>query len=54
MKKVLPKKIKIAQPSLYRNYEDYIKQFCKIGGVIEAAPLCNSASVNSPSISFMI
>ena len=40
MNKVLPKKIKIAQPSLYRNYEDYIQHFCKIGGVIEAAPLC--------------
>jgi len=25
MRKVLPKKIKIAQPSLYRNYESYIE-----------------------------
>jgi hypothetical protein len=54
MKKVLPKKIKIAMPSLYRNYDGYMAQFCKIGGVIEAAPLCNSSMVNSPSISFMI
>jgi hypothetical protein len=43
MKKVLPKKIKFAQPSLFRNYDEYMKQFCKIGGVIEAAPLCNSS-----------
>ena len=54
MRKVLPKKIKIAQPSLYRNYEMYITQFCKVGGVIEAAPLCSAAQVSSPSVSFMI
>lgn len=29
-------------------------QFCQVGGVIEAAPLCNSKAVSSPSISFMI
>ena len=54
MKKVLPKKIKIAQPSLYPTYDDYITNFCKVGGVIEAAPLCSSMMVSSPSISFMI
>lgn len=31
-----------------------MKQFCRKGGVIEAAPLCNPSQVSSPSISFMI
>jgi hypothetical protein len=54
MKKVLPKKIKIAQPSLFRNYEAYMTQFCKVGGVIEAAPLCPTSQMHSPSVSFLI
>jgi len=29
-------------------------QFCQVGGVIEAAPLCNPKAVSSPSISFFI
>jgi hypothetical protein len=29
-------------------------QFCKVGGVIEAAPLCQPQLVQSPSISFFI
>jgi len=40
MKKVLPKKMKIAMPSLFRSFEHYMTAFCKSGGVIEAAPLC--------------
>jgi len=40
IKKIVPKKAKIAQPTLFKNWESYINQFCKKGGVIEAAPLC--------------
>jgi len=43
IKKILHKKVKIAQPNLYRSFDSYITQFCKVGGVIEAAPLCPSA-----------
>ena len=39
--KVLPKKVKIAQNSLYKSWESYIQKFCEIGGVIEATPLCS-------------
>ena len=41
--KVLPKKAKIAQPTLFSGgWEQYITEYCKIGGVIECAPpLCN-------------
>lgn len=54
IKKILPKKAKITQPGLYRNWDSYMIQFCKVGGVIEAAPLCPNHQVTSPSISFMI
>ena len=29
-------------------------QYCKVGGVIESAPLCQSHQVSSPSIAFLI
>jgi hypothetical protein len=51
---VLPKKIKIAQPTLHRNYEAYMAKFVKAGGVIEAAPLCSPSLISSPSISFLL
>lgn len=54
MIKIVPKKAKIAMPSLYRNWDDYIKRFCKIGGVIEAAPMCSPAHLSMPSVSFFI
>ena len=40
IKKLLPKKVQIAQPTLFRDWEEYIEHFCRIGGVIEATPLC--------------
>ena len=38
LNKVLPKKAKIAMPSLYSDWSDYLQKFCACGGVIEAAP----------------
>ena len=41
LSKILSKKVKLAQPTLYRNWEHYMEDFCRSGGVIEAAPpLC--------------
>jgi hypothetical protein len=41
LSKVLAKKIKLAQPTLWKNWDHYMEVFCKSGGVIEAAPpLC--------------
>lgn len=54
IRKTLPKKVKMAQPSLFRSWEFYIKRFCKVGGVIEAAPLCSPAHISMPSIAFFI
>lgn len=36
--KILPRKSKIAQPTLYKNWDMYMDEFCRCGGVIEAAP----------------
>jgi hypothetical protein len=37
------KKVKIAMPKLYNNsWQEYLKLYCKVGGVIEAAPTCMS------------
>ena len=55
LSKVLPKKIKLAQPTLYQSYDHYMDQFCKKGGVIEAAPpMCQINQLHSPSVAFLI
>jgi hypothetical protein len=36
--KILPRKVKIAMPTLYKNWDMYLEEYCKVGGVIEAAP----------------
>lgn len=54
IRKILPKKVKIAQSDLYTTFDSYIAQFCKVGGVIEAAPMCRPEQVQSPSISMLI
>lgn len=50
----LPSKAKMAMPSLFKSWSDYIKEFCKTGGVIEAQPNCSASSISSPSFSFLI
>jgi hypothetical protein len=40
--KFLPKKVKIAVNRLYNGWPDFLEAFCKVGGVIEAAPTCMS------------
>lgn len=52
--KELPNKAKLAMPTLYRTWGDYIREFCKAGGVIEAQPNCPNSAINSPSVSFLI
>lgn len=52
--KELPLKTQIAMPSLFKNYECFINEFCKVGGVIEAKPNCPKGTLYSPSISFLI
>jgi len=52
--KLLPKKVKIAQPTLFRNFDEYMDHFCRVGGVIEAAPMCPPNTLASPSIAFFV
>jgi len=47
--------VKIAQPTLYCNWDEYMEAFCEHAGVIEAAPPSfNVNQVMSPSVSFFI
>ena len=54
IEKTLPKKVKMAMPSLYRDWDSYIERYCQVGGVIEATPLCSPAYLSMPSIAFFI
>ena len=54
IQKLLPQKVKIACPHLHQSWKEYITEFCKVGGVIEAAPVCLSVKIGSPSVSFFI
>jgi hypothetical protein len=54
VQKVLPKKVKIAQNNLFRNFDEYLDHFCRVGGVIEAAPMCPPNTLASPSIAFFV
>jgi hypothetical protein len=42
LSKTLHKKVKIAMSRLYDGWSDFLESYCKVGGVIEAAPTCMS------------
>jgi IQ domain-containing protein H len=54
LNKYLHRKAVIPMKYLYNNWNEYIKSFCKVGGVIEASPNCLSNMMASPSIAFII
>ena len=55
LKDNIAQKLKIATPTLYRDYEEYIGRFIKTGGIIEAKPpLENRCSLTYPSVSFCV
>jgi len=54
LNKNLARKVKVCVKSLYPNWAEYLAHFCKVGGVIEAAPTCMSNLLGSPSIAFFI
>ena len=39
---------------LHRTWAEFLEAFCKVGGIIEAAPNCLSNLMASPSISFLV
>ena len=40
--------------SMFPTWESFFKRFCKVGGVIEAVPMCAPGHVGKPSVSFLI
>jgi len=52
--KFLPKKVKIVKPSLYRDFSEFISDFVKRGGIIEASPSILQKNMGSPGFSFLI
>ena len=51
---LLPAKFAFAKPSLYRDYYEYMDEFCRQGGVIEGSPTSISKDVHSPGVLFAI
>ena len=52
--KYLSKKLKIAMPSLFHSYQEYIKTFTRKGGIIEASAGDMTPSNPGFSLSFLI
>ncbi len=50
----LPKRVKLAMSRLYASWAEFLSAFCRVGGVIEAAPTCLSNQMASPGVSFII
>jgi hypothetical protein len=50
----LPKKVKLATQRLFNTWNEFLAAFCRVGGIIEAAPTCLNNQMSSPSISFLI
>lgn len=51
----MAEKLKIATPTVYRTYEDFMGRFIKKGGVIEARPtLSNRETLSYPSVTFCL
>ena len=51
---VLPKKAKIAMPAIYPSWKDYLKEFTRVGGVIEACPSAPFNRMQGVKVSFCI
>ena len=52
--RVLPSKVKIAMPNLYTSWKEYLKEFVKSGGVIEAGAPCLPNKKGSVSVVFCV
>jgi len=50
----LPKKLVIVKNKLYRDFDEYVQEFTKKGGLIEASPSLVQKDIGSPGISFII
>jgi hypothetical protein len=54
LQRFLPKKVVIPMKNLYHTWNEYLTAYCRVGGIIEAAPSCQANQLSSPSISYII
>lgn len=40
--------------NLYHSWDEYLTAYCRVGGIIEAAPTCSANQLSSPSVSYII
>ena len=52
--RVLPKKLVLVKQGLYKDYYQYIEEFCRRGGIIEASPSSISKEIQSVGILFQV
>lgn len=52
--KLLPTKLQFAKRGLYRDYYEFIDEFCRVGGIIEACPSSISKNVSSIGVLFLL
>jgi hypothetical protein len=54
VQKMLPKKLQFAKRGVYKDYFDFIEEFCRRGGIIEASPTVISKSVSAVGVLFQL
>lgn len=54
LSKLLPKKLIIVKPGVYKDYFHFIDELCKRGGVIESSPSSITKEVNSIGVLFQL
>jgi IQ domain-containing protein H len=50
----LPKKVKIAMGAIYTSWKEYLKEFTRVGGVIEASPAATATKIQGVKVCFTI
>lgn len=52
--KSIAKRVVIPMKALHPSWTEYLEDFCRVGGVIEAAPTCMTNQMSSPSLCFVV
>lgn len=50
----IPKKIRISMPAIYPSWKEYLKEFTRVGGVIEACPSVAPTKIQGVKVAFCI
>lgn len=54
LQRFLQRKAVIPLKNLYHNWQEYMQAFCRVGGIIEAAPTCMGNQLSSPTVAFIV